>query len=68
MPAQAAPLSLEGEGWGEGEHTALVVIKRQLALPFCFYLSDLLIFLFSITLCFFRFLLKQLFLVHLEER
>ncbi|WP_237765059.1 hypothetical protein, partial [Enterobacter bugandensis] len=24
------PLSLEGEGWGEGEHTALVVIPFTL--------------------------------------
>ncbi|MBD3698360.1 hypothetical protein IE982_02235 [Enterobacter hormaechei] len=30
MPAQTAPLSLEGEGWGEGEHTALVVIPFTL--------------------------------------
>lgn len=62
------PLSLEAEDWGEGEHTALVVLKRQPALPFSFYLGDLLIFLFPITLCFFRFLLKQLFLIHFKER
>ena len=30
MSAQTPPLSLEGEGWGEGVHTALVVIPFTL--------------------------------------